>query len=193
MSEVKQSTIELQNEIKSALAALNMSQRKLSIQINVSSTALSQWMNNKYPGRGELIEDKLRIWVTHAIMKETTEESALDFRICGGLLRLYSKEGRHWISLSNICENLELNIGRQIARVNKHHKKHGLQLLIQKKGEETCYLIPLAEVSWFLRTLRPRSDSHKNRITNYRHQLNDVFRAAYSIDSVLLCNARAVQ
>lgn len=94
----------------------------------------------------------------------------------GNELKLASIDHRPWVPISYLCSMIGIDEKIQVRRLKRHHEKSGLELhVLPSIGSygatefHTC--IPLEELAWWLRTLRPTDNEAQNCLTKCRHGL----------------------
>ncbi len=75
---------------------------------------------------------------------------------------------RCWVSVDSLCEALSLQAAPQLRRLRRHEEKAGLQLHVHKFRGTVTVFMPLEEVQWFLRSVRPSTEDGRRLATAFR-------------------------
>jgi len=81
-------------------------------------------------------------------------------------------ERRPWLVISQLCDVIGVNPGAQERRLLMHSQVSGLDVAVitgPDNKEQLC--LPAEEVSWWLRTLRPKEEHAKAAVAKLRQTL----------------------
>lgn len=100
-------------------------------------------------------------------------EKILSVQIGDETVYLINIEERPWVAIDPLCDVLHIDASRQTKRLERHARATGLELrfhtYIERLGRWT--LLPLEEISWWLRTLRPANPLSIHVLQAWRRQM----------------------
>lgn len=86
-------------------------------------------------------------------------------------ITLLEAKNRPWVLVEEICSRLGVNGLQQWRRLRRHAALSALELL----EVPDCHVLPVAlaleDLSWFLRTLRPKAEASKGKLAEYKASL----------------------
>lgn len=159
MSDKQPSDQELVEKVKELIETRSLSQQAISQRIGYSAATINQWLQNKYPGRTDLVEQELRLWI--ATLDKSSDLQIVKASVGIDLFAVYLVKNRPWVASGDICLKLGIDASRQYRRLLRHEKLNRLQILHLDNVDSP--LLPLEMVTWFLMTLRPKGDAAKKR------------------------------
>lgn len=154
MSEAKEHTSTPDEDLKKAildvLGRKNLSQAQMAAQIGFSPATLCLWLKGQYRGRNDRVDMQVRRW-----LEKINGESAPDWvvHLDDHEFRVLRIDDRPWIAVADICIALKVGLKNQERRLKRHAEQKGLE--IAQTGGVNGPLIPIEEIQWFLRTMRP--------------------------------------
>lgn len=95
----------------------------------------------------------------------------INIQFSGDTVCLHVHEGRPFIAVNPLCDNMGIDALSQVRRLERHAANGRLDTATITMADKTYLAIPLEELSWFLRTLRPQSSDVQERLALYRAHL----------------------
>jgi len=83
------------------------------------------------------------------------EREMIEVSFLSQTIQMARIEDRPWVFIDVLCEHLGIDTRRQVLRMRRHHDRAGLELRAVRDQGKVRLAVPLEEINWFLRTLRP--------------------------------------
>lgn len=159
---------DLIERVKQLLTISQCSQKKLADNLGYSPATINLWLKEKYTGDVCKLEVAISTWLGDdgAETPPTIPDDAIWEISIGERFFLVRDSGRPWVPIEPLCTRLMIDPTIQVRRLLRHQKQAGLN--VRFCAHRSWLLLPLEELQWFLRTLKPRQNEALERLERYK-------------------------